>query len=219
MRSGARWRERCGLVVLAIGVAGLGGCAIHPQLPMQPGTPQVGVASWYGPGFHGQRTSNGEVYDQHELTAAHPTLPLGTVVRVTNLDTGRSIDVRVNDRGPFAKGRVIDLSHEGARSIGMLGPGTAPVRIDVLERPPGGYARVAYSVQVGAFREEGRARALRGDLVDRYDRVYISPVSTRADRVYRVRVGPYADRGDAETRAGELQRLGFTGIVAEEPQP
>ncbi len=212
-------RARCGTILLALSVAGAGGCAIHPQLPPQPGKPQVGVASWYGPGFHGQLTSNGEVYDQHELTAAHPTLPLGTLVRVTNLDSGRSVDVRVNDRGPFVKGRAIDLSHAAAQRIGMLGPGTAPVRIDVLERPPGGFARVAYCVQVGAFREEEKARTLRADLVDQYERVYISAVLTRADRVYRVRVGPYPDRADAERRAGELQRSGLAGIVAEEPQP
>lgn len=195
------------------------GCAIHPQLPPQPGKPQIGVASWYGPGFHGRRTSNGEVYDQHELTAAHPSLPLGTRVRVTNLDSGRSVDVRVNDRGPFAKGRAIDLSHAAASSIGMIGPGTAPVRIDVVERPPGGHARVLYCVQVGSFREEHKALALRANLVDRYDRVYISPVLTRADRMYRVRVGPYADREEAERRAGDAERLGLAAIVAEEPRP
>ena len=201
------------------------GCALHPQLPRHrvaapaPGKAQVGVASWYGPGFHGQLTSSGERYDQHELTAAHPTLPLGTLVRVTNLDTHRSVDVRVNDRGPFAKGRAIDLSHAAARAIGMLGPGTAPVRIAVLERPPGGYARVAYCVQVGAFREQEKADALRADLVDRYDRVYISSVSTRAEQLYRVRVGPFSDRTEAERSAGELGRHGVAGIVAEEPLP
>ena len=213
----ARVRARRGAVLLALG--SVAGCALHPQLPPQPGKPQIGVASWYGPGFHGERTSSGEVYDQNELTAAHPTLPLGTVVRVTNLDSGRSVDVRVNDRGPFVKDRAIDLSHAAAHQIGMLGPGTAPVRIDVLERPPGGFERVAYCVQVGSFRDEEKARALRADLVDRNERVYISSVLTRADRVYRVRVGPYLARADAERRAGELQRSGLAGIVAEEPQP
>ena len=77
---------------------------------------QVGVASWYGPGFHGRRTANGEIYDQYELTAAHRTLPLGTRAMVTNLDNGRSVEVRINDRGPFVDGRVIDLSYGAARA-------------------------------------------------------------------------------------------------------
>ncbi len=199
------------------------GCALHaaprPPLAPTPGNPQLGVASWYGPGFHGERTSSGEVYDQEELTAAHPTLPLGTLVRVTNLDTHRSVDVRINDRGPFVKDRAIDLSHAAAHAIGMLGPGTAAVRIDVIERPAGGFSRVAYCVQVGAFREEEKARALRADLVDQYDRVYISPVLTRADRLYRVRVGPYPERSAAEHCASALERSGVTAVVAEEPQP
>jgi rare lipoprotein A len=112
---------------------------------------QVGVASWYGPGFHGKRTANGDIYDQYELTAAHPSLPLGTRVMVTNLENGRSVEVRINDRGPFVDNRVIDLSYAAARTIRMLGPGTVPVRIEVLasaepERrapPPAPVTRVA----------------------------------------------------------------------------
>src|SRR5439155_519477 len=93
---------------------------------------QVGVASWYGPGFHGNRTANGEIYDQYELTAAHPSLPLGTRVMVTNLENGRAVQVRINDRGPFVGGRAIDLSYAAARTIGMVGPGTVRVRVEVL---------------------------------------------------------------------------------------
>jgi rare lipoprotein A len=93
---------------------------------------RVGVASWYGAAFHGRRTASGETYDMHALTAAHPTLPLPTVVRVTNLDNGRSIVVRINDRGPYAPGRIIDMSHAGARALGFDGKGTARVRVTVL---------------------------------------------------------------------------------------
>ncbi len=96
---------------------------------------QEGVASWYGPGFHGKRTANGEIYDQYELTAAHTTLPLGTRVMVTSLTNGRAVEVRVNDRGPFVGGRVIDLSYAAARVIGMIGPGTMPVRVEVIGAP------------------------------------------------------------------------------------
>ena len=95
---------------------------------------QTGVASWYGPGFHGKRTANGEEYNQNAMTAAHPTLPMPTIVKVTNLENGRSIVVRINDRGPFADDRIIDLSKEAARRIDMIRHGTARVRVRVLRR-------------------------------------------------------------------------------------
>src|SRR3989454_9794023 len=113
------------------GAAGWGGGRAPARPPSANGV-QVGVASWYGPGFHGNRTANGEIYDQYELTAAHPSLPLGTRVMVTNLESGRAVQVRVNDRGPFVDGRAIDLSYAAARTIGMVGPGTVRVRIEVL---------------------------------------------------------------------------------------
>ena len=93
---------------------------------------ETGIASWYGPDFHGKYTANGEVYNMNDLTAAHPTLPLPSVVRVTNLDNGRSIVVRVNDRGPYVRGRIIDLSRRAAQLIGMIGTGTAKVRVQIL---------------------------------------------------------------------------------------
>lgn len=93
-----------------------------------------GIASWYGPGFHGNRSASGEVFNQNAMTAAHRSLPFGTQVRVTNLRTGRSVVVRINDRGPFSRGRVIDLSAAAARVIGLLSSGTAPVRLDVIGR-------------------------------------------------------------------------------------
>jgi rare lipoprotein A len=209
-----RTARRLALAVVLVLVAGCSRVATAPT----PSHPQTGIASWYGPGFHGLQTSSGTVYDQHELTAAHPSLPLGTRVRVTNLDTKKSVEVLVNDRGPFAKGRVIDLSFAAAREIGMIGPGTAPVRIEVVARPANGASRVTYAVQVGAFSEEDKARALRAQLVSKYDDVYISRVQIRPDRMYRVRVGPYVERLHAETRAGELSELGLPAVVTEEPQ-
>ncbi|MBD3315706.1 MAG: septal ring lytic transglycosylase RlpA family protein [Chitinivibrionales bacterium] len=92
----------------------------------------TGVASYYGPGFHGRQTANGERFDQYAATAAHRTLPFGTRVRVTNLNNGKSVVVRINDRGPFKRGRIIDLSVGAARQIDMIGPGTARVRLEVL---------------------------------------------------------------------------------------
>ncbi len=96
---------------------------------------QMGVASWYGPGFHGNKTANGEVYDMHARTAAHRTLPFGTLVRVTRLDTGASTVVRINDRGPHVAGRVIDLSNAAANDLDMVKAGVARVRLDIIHLP------------------------------------------------------------------------------------
>src|SRR5262245_53708801 len=102
-----------------------------PQ-PAQPTLVATGLASWYGPKFHGRRTASGEVFNQDKFTAAHPTLPWGTKVKVTNLANGKSVDVRINDRGPFGKGRIIDVSRAAARSLGMVGQGIANVQIEWL---------------------------------------------------------------------------------------
>ena len=91
-----------------------------------------GTASWYGPGFHGKKTANGEIYDQTKLTAAHKTLPLGTKARVTNLNNGSAVEVEINDRGPFVEGRIIDLSRAAARALGFIESGTAPVHVELI---------------------------------------------------------------------------------------
>ena len=93
----------------------------------------TGMASWYGPGFHGKRTANGERYNMNKISAAHKTLPFGTIVRVTNLDNGKSVEARINDRGPFVKNRVIDLSKGAAKKIDMIGAGVVPVRLKILK--------------------------------------------------------------------------------------
>jgi len=125
-------------LALVLAAAALASCAHHVHYRFPPaespprGFVQTGVASWYGPGYHGKRTSSGERYDQDDLTAAHATWSFGTRVRVTFLDTGRSVVVRINDRFPNHKGRVIDLSRAAARQIGLIGPGTGRVRLEVL---------------------------------------------------------------------------------------
>lgn len=103
----------------------------------------TGIASWYGPGFHGRRTANGEIYNENDLTAAHPTLPMPSVVRVTNLDNGRSLVVRINDRGPFKNGRIIDMSRRSAQLLGFERRGTAKVRVQILEEESRAHAAVA----------------------------------------------------------------------------
>jgi rare lipoprotein A len=100
-------------------------------------TEELGIASWYGPGFAGRRTANGEIFDPSEMTAAHKELPFNSLVTVTNLDNGRSVVVRINDRGPFKPGRIIDLSRAGAEAIGMIGSGTAQVKVEVITLPEG----------------------------------------------------------------------------------
>lgn len=124
-----RWTLLAALLVFAAGCA-------SPRVVRQPADPhkytEQGVASWYGQPFHGRKTASGERYDMHALTAAHPTLPFGVVVRVTNRDNGRTVKVRINDRGPFKKGRIIDLSKAAAKRLRMIGPGTAPVKLEVV---------------------------------------------------------------------------------------
>jgi len=98
---------------------------------------EVGIASWYGPGFHGNRTANGEIYDMYAMTAAHKTLPFGTIVKVVDLDTGKSVIVRINDRGPFIEGRIIDLSYAAAQKLGMVEKGLAKVGLKIVKWPKG----------------------------------------------------------------------------------
>lgn len=118
-----------------------------PLKTVPPGDFQKGVASWYGPGFHGKKTASGEVYDMHSLTAAHNILPLHSWVRVTNLDNGEDVVVKINDRGPFVDDRVIDLSLSAAKKLGMVGPGTVPVRVSVLSVKDAGKATRLASAQ------------------------------------------------------------------------
>lgn len=212
-------------------------CSLQKSPPMVGGR-QEGVASWYGPGFHGNRTANGEVYDQYELTAAHPSLPLGSRVMVTNLTNGRAVEVRVNDRGPFVGGRVIDLSYAAAYAIGMVGPGTARVRIEVLElaqsrraargarravpasaRVPSELPRATFVVQVASFTDPGTAEHLRRSIGMRFPDAYVDPLDTTDGRYHRVRIGPYPLRSVAVARAALVNRLGYPAIIMEEPGP
>lgn len=216
----ARWAlvAAAGLVLL-----GVAGCSTH-NLP----TAHEGLASWYGPGFHGGKTASGETYDQYGLTAAHPSWPLGTKARVTNLDNGRSVTVRINDRGPYVDGRVLDLSYAAARALGMVGDGVCSVRIEPLVADGEEVGVVGYAVQVAAFADELRARSYRddvasfdelrgGSLSQPRENVYVAGAYGRS--VYRVRVGPYTQRSEAERVAATLERRGVDAIVVEEVLP
>jgi len=187
------------------------------------GPSQTGRASWYGPGFHGKRTASGERYDKHDLTAAHRTLPHGTRILVTNLSNGRSVTVRINDRGPFARGRILDLSYGAAQKIGMIGSGTAPVRITILggpnagaERASGSLPRAKFVVQVASFQDPARAQQLRNAMATKFPDAHVTSIRQSGQHRYRVRLGPYADRGDAEARGTRVSALGYPALVMEQ---
>lgn len=183
---------------------------------------QVGIASWYGPGFHGLTTASGTVYDQHDFTAAHPTLPMGSRVTVTNLENGRSIEVAINDRGPFVQGRIIDLSYAAANALDMVGQGTTPVRVELVpgsgEELQGIPSRLAYTLQVGSFVEIQNALELKDTLVNNYswaEPVSVVPFQGGDSVFYRVQLGTFTERHDAERHGQELARDGFPAMVME----
>ena len=131
-------------------VYSVNGKVYYPKKTVPIGWTQEGIASWYGPNFHGKYTSNGEIYNMYALTAAHKTLPMNTIVKVTNLNNGKSVIVRINDRGPFVKGRIIDLSYAAGAKIGLDKTGIAPVRLTVIGFKGKNYVN-GYMLQVGAF--------------------------------------------------------------------
>lgn len=185
----------------------LGGCRtlgppLPPDLPTPPpadGWSEEGVASWYGRPFHGRTTASGERYDMDAMTAAHQTLPFGTVVHVVNLDNGLSTQVRINDRGPFVDGRILDLSRRAAREIDMIGPGTAPVRITVMEAPA---PLRCWRVQAGAFRDRENAHRREDQLRGMGWR---TATERGSDGIHRVFAGPYESRSEAARAAERLE--------------
>lgn len=195
-------RRFASALVLALALSATVACGgkrtPSPTRPAAHGHTQKGLASWYGPGFHGKQTASGERYDMHGLTAAHKTLPLGTIVDVTRLDNGRTVRVRINDRGPFVRGRIIDLSRGAAEAIDMVAEGVARVRIRVTGSGP---ARpgAQWLVQVGSFRDRDRALDLRLALEGRVREVSITATG---DGWHRVRVGPFA----SEAKAADVRR-------------
>ena len=174
---------------------------------------EEGNASWYGVPFNGRRASNGEIYDMNKLTAAHRTLPFDTVVRVTNLSNGKSTVVRITDRGPFVDNRIIDLSMAAAREIESIGPGVAPVRVEIVSAsidPTSGF----FTVQVGAFHDRGNAERLRQRLNASYSPIFIQLYDSPDGLFYRVRVGKVPGEDAAHQFGEQLRsREGFTPMV------
>ena len=225
------WRQMIqitGAAALIAAAPGLASCAVKEVPPAPPdqtapspapaavqGNREVyretGTASWYGKEFHGRKTASGEIFDMYGISAAHRTLPLGTTIRVTNLDNYKSIKVRVNDRGPFARNRVLELSYGAAKELGYVAQGTARVKIEALEpiEDPGGQ----YTVQAALFAEAENARMLRDRLSKRFEVISIVPFESNVGKFFCVQVGAYASEEKAEIIAGKLMMEGLEPIV------
>jgi rare lipoprotein A len=226
-------RKACVLfavVVSAAACAGTAGPSARPTAPVpsSPATPPVtssvtasatgpalayretGTASWYGREFQGRKTASGEVFDMNGLTAAHRTLPLGTVIRVTNLENGKNVTVTINDRGPFIQNCVLDVSYAAARELDFIAQGTTRVQIDLLKR---GSEPSQYTVNAASFTEEENARLLKFRLSKKFEVVTIVPFETNIARFYRVQVGSYSSEEFAEHVAAKLTREGLEPVV------
>jgi peptidoglycan lytic transglycosylase len=184
--------------------------AAHAHAGARSGEVEEGLASWYGEPYHGRPTASGPRYDMWAMTAAHRTLPFGTVVRVTNLDSKRQAEVTINDRGPFVAGRILDLSRRAAEALGAIGPGVIPVRLEVERVGDGMLDEPCWEVQVGAFaRAENAARA-RDNLERRGLAVRFAPAG---GGLTRVRATGLAGRGKALDLAASLAAA-YPGAVA-----
>jgi rare lipoprotein A len=193
-------------------------------IPSSEGFRETGIASWYGTYFHGRKTSNGETYDMNGISAAHKTLPMNTFLLVENLENGREMTVRVNDRGPFHKGRIIDLSRSGADKLGFLDKGTAKVRITALGETEtyrrGGttakrfkdhpdFRRGDFYVQIGSFVDENNANRLKDKISTKGRIVVIQKFDREGQRFFRVQVKAGTTLDEAERVETALNRSGF----------
>ena len=222
------------MCVTAILVVVTAGCARLRPLPAGTRAPigyeETGPASWYGNPYHGRRAASGEVYDMNQMTAAHRTLPFDTWLVVENLDNSRTAEVRINDRGPFVGNRILDLSYAAARVLGATGAGVIKVRLHVIAGPapaptvapastptsaPAVRERV-FTIQVGAFSTQERASALQRQLPSADAAVSsVQPAEIGGRMIYRVRVGRFTGRAEAEEYARRLSALGYAVIVVE----
>ena len=189
---------------------------------------QTGIASWYGRKFHGRKTSNGETYNMYAMTAAHKTLPMNTWVSVHNLKNNRKIVVRINDRGPFVYGRIIDLSYTGANRIGIVGSGTTKVRVTALGKAtsysrktkdpitfkPVDYWKGNFTVQVGAFQVKDNGKKYRYKLSKSYKNAHIATFTDDRGSFYRVRIGRFTNLKDAERFSEKIITQGFSSAFA-----
>lgn len=192
---------------------------VYYPIPSAYGFTQRGIASWYGRDFHGRRTSNGESYDMHAMTGAHKTLPMHTVLLVKNLDNGREVVIRVNDRGPFVKGRIIDLSYAAARKIEMIGTGTARVSLVALGEAGTDRRRIQemakkfytgeYYVQIGSFKNRAFAQRLQHRFREAGHTTFIQEYRRDSEVYHRVRVYVGRTLEGAQEAQRILERRGY----------
>jgi len=206
-------RTNQSILILALFFLFFSACVRTKYFPE--GNIQTGLASWYGEDFHGELTSNKEIYNMNDITAAHKTLPFGAHVIVTNLNNNKSVTVRINDRGPYIEGRDIDLSYAAAKVLEMIEPGIVPVTIEVLKSLSPRPSSQKFSIQIGAFSKKKNAVILRRKLGKRFGRAYITEFKTGYQTYFRVRIKAKT-RDDAEKIAFRLQQNGYTVIVLEE---
>ncbi len=202
-------------------------------LPTAQGYVEEGLASWYGADFHGKPTSCGEPYDMYAMTAAHKTLPLGTYVKVTNMENRRSVILRINDRGPFVSGRIIDLSCKGAQELGSYQKGLAKVRVEAVQaaseehigqdtywrvQPVPSFRYGQFTIQIGAFREQSNAYRLKEKMSKGFQWSQVGQMLEKGDPLYRVHVGMYEDLVLAKKDLDYLRSHGFADafVVAAE---
>ena len=172
--------------------------------PVAPGYVETGLASWYGHPYDGRPAADGEIYDMEKMTAAHRTLPFNTWVRVYDLDTNKTVDLRIIDRGPFLDGRIIDVSHEAARQMDMIGPGTARVRVEVIS-VPAVVEGVGFAVQVGAFRDRRNAERVREEMQARYGAARLA-LRAGNPELWRVLVGDEPTQSQAARLAERIRQ-------------
>ena len=208
-----RARDVTRLIALAA-LTLLAGCAGFPPRTMDYpagyplGYQEQGWASWYGPGFHGNKTASGERFDMLDMTAAHRTLPFGSIVRVRSAATGRRITVRINDRGPFARGRILDLSRGAALALGMIGSGTDRVELEVIAYQGPSERHGALWVQVASLADPVNAHTLIAKLKEGYrgQEVRLVTVDAPGSRRYRIQVGRFASEPQALTFVQQIDR-------------
>jgi rare lipoprotein A len=195
-------------LALAAAVVALAGC-VHrqrtslPAVPVKIGHTETGIASWYGRPYDGRPAADGEIYNMEAMVAAHRTMPFNTWVRVYNLTTNKSVEVRIIDRGPFIHGRIIDLSHAAAQAIDMIGPGTARVRLLVI-KPPETLSSGVFAVQVGVFPDRRTAEQLRARMASEFGNAQLVRRPGRPD-TWRVLVGAEPTEDSATALAGRIR--------------
>jgi len=200
------WRSiECIAVLLALALAGCHRrhARVATPVPVAPGYTETGIASWYGHPYHGRPAADGEIYDMEKMTAAHRTFPFNTWVRVENLSNSKTVDLRIIDRGPFISQRIIDVSHAAAEALDMIGPGTARVRIVVIQAPEPVTAGI-FAVQVGAFADRRNAEQVRARMASRYGSARLV-LREGNPNVWRVLVGAEATEEGANGLAARIR--------------